>query len=63
MFSLWKAYEELERLIETTKWWEFLWRRRLKITLDTLQYLASIKAFETALVDLEECGMLKRVKE
>ena len=62
LYHLYKIYDTFEEMIKNTKWYEFLWRKRLKQTLDTLRYVGAIRGFETAIKDLEECGILKPFK-
>lgn len=57
-WDLYEAYSTLEEQINETKWYEFMWRKRLRDTLSTLRYFGAIKGFEAGINDLVDAGIL-----
>jgi hypothetical protein len=58
ILKLYDVYERLEEAINQTKWYEFLWRKRLKNTLSIMKLIAATIGFQEAIKDLKEFGIL-----
>lgn len=57
--KIFEIYNILEKQIKNTKWYEFLWRRKLKNTLKTIKYQAACEGMMIALNDLHTMGIIK----
>lgn len=51
--------DELEDLISRTEWYEFLWRARLRRSLEVVKYLDCILGMELMIQDLKDIGIIK----
>jgi len=60
--KLYKVYADMEKEIKSTKWYQFVRRSRLKRQLLEMRCEGARIGFETAIAELEQCGMLKRIK-